>query len=69
MNAIERRVLDTIGGTAARSGASGRYRIRVGSVEITTRAGSEAEAVKRATKWHAGHVARLDKKGLRRVGL
>jgi len=63
MNALERSVLRTINrGATTRSGASGRYRVRVGSVEITTRASNEAEAVKRASQWHTGHIARLDKR-------
>jgi hypothetical protein len=69
MNAVEQSVLNTIRRRGTRSGASGRYRVRVGSVEITTRASNEAEAVKRASQWHSGHIARLDKKGLRHVGL
>jgi hypothetical protein len=70
MNSIEISVLRTINrGASSRSATPGRYKVRVGSVEITTRASTEAEAVKRATQWHAAHTARLDKQGLRRVGL
>jgi hypothetical protein len=66
MNAIEQSVLRTIHrGAALRSGASRRYRVKVGSIDVVTAAASEADAVKRANQWHARHVASLSKKGLR----
>lgn len=63
MNAIEQEILATIRGT----GRSGRYRVRVGGVEVWTSAKSEADAIKRAKAWHARHTSNLSKHGLRHV--
>lgn len=67
MNAVEKSVLGTIRGTSSRSKAACRYRVKVGDINVTTSASNEAEAVKRASQWHARHVQSLSKHGLRHV--